>query len=104
MKRGGFFHFISKLCRPWLIFQAVLLFLFIAESALGNAAINRGIRNVFKKASGATAAARGTVRYVVSRQAMGSGSPLGRVPVEAMRSSLEVLYAASPGLTRREIW
>jgi len=104
MKRGGFFHFISKLCRPWLIFQAVLLFLFIAESALGNAAINRGIRNVFKKASGPTAVARGAVRYMGSRQAMGSGSPLGRVAAEGVKATVDVLKVAPERLTSMNLW
>ena len=76
---------------------------------MGNAAIGRVARTFGQKAIGTAAgallfqpvrvtttaataaAARGVVRYMVSSQAMGSGSPLGRVPVEAMRSSMEVL-------------
>ena len=130
MKRGGFNHFISKLCRPWLIFQAVLLFLFIAESALGNVA-NRLARTIGNRVFGhggmlaQRTFAAGTVPYLqqnlqqkksvffstasdsqlpASSQVWSPGSPLGRVAAEGIQATVDVVAVAQKGLTLENLW
>jgi|GEM_PF-1978422 len=128
MKRGGFNHFISKLCRPWLIFQSVLLFLFIAEPELGNGAIRR-VAPALGRIGGMLAPrafTAGTVPYLqqnlqqkksvffsvvdsdsqlpASSQVWSPGSPLGRVAAEGVKATVDVLKVAPERLTSMNLW